>query len=372
MICVGDLCALASISGIEVLSGAGATSRRPVREVAIMDDEPLTGSYDVFHPGDAVFASLSFCGGDSAVMDEAVAALASRDVACVLVKGSLPYAPSEAVLAECRRRAVPLIRYGAGLLEQIISEARALIAEDARADRVEEALRALMERRRGDDVRQRFGEVTGLGGSWVQVAAFSAAEGDPLVLAALKNQVACELSRIAPCFTARFGDGVVACVSWEGPEEGLSRASLEALVAGFGSHTATGASEVLPADEADVALHEAFGCLEAAREDVGDPVLWQTAGFDAFHAARRRDPLLARACEAGLDLLRASDEETGGNLVESMGVYVTCGGDVTAAAVLLAQHPNSMRNRINRARKVLSLENATDKELFAYLAMIYL
>ena len=46
MICVGDLCALASISGIEVLSGAGATSRRPVREVAIMDDEPLTGSYD--------------------------------------------------------------------------------------------------------------------------------------------------------------------------------------------------------------------------------------------------------------------------------------------------------------------------------------
>lgn len=163
MICVGDLCALASISGIEVLSGAGATSRRPVREVAIMDDEPLTGSYDVFHPGDAVFASLSFCGGDNAVMDEAVAALASRDVACVLVKGSLPYAPSEAVLAECRRRAVPLIRYGAGLLEQIISEARALIAEDARADRVEEALRALMERRRGDDVRQRFGEVTGLG-----------------------------------------------------------------------------------------------------------------------------------------------------------------------------------------------------------------
>ena len=147
----------------------------------------------------------------------------------------------------------------------------------------------------------------------MQVAAFSAAEGDPLVLAALKNQVACELSRIAPCFTARFGDGVVACVSWEGPEEGLSRASLEALVAGFGSHTATGASEVLPADEADVALHEALGCLEAAREGIDAPVLWQTAGFDAFHAVRRRDPLLARACEAGLGLLRASDEETGGN-----------------------------------------------------------
>ena len=88
MICVGDLCALASISGIEVLSGAGATSRRPVREVAIMDDEPLTGSYDVFHPGDAVFASLSFCGGDvaggegrhSLVHDRAIAAADRKSV----------------------------------------------------------------------------------------------------------------------------------------------------------------------------------------------------------------------------------------------------------------------------------------------------
>ena len=59
MICVGDLCALASISGIEVLSGAGATSRRPVREVAIMDDEPLTGSYlSIFNHSKVLLRSI--------------------------------------------------------------------------------------------------------------------------------------------------------------------------------------------------------------------------------------------------------------------------------------------------------------------------
>lgn len=55
-----------------------------------------------------------------------------------------------------------------------------------------------------------------------------------------------------------------------------------------------------------------------------------------------------------------------------MRVYVACGGDVNAAAERLCQHPNSVRNRVNRARAVLAMEDATDKQLFAYLSMIFL
>ncbi len=44
-----------------------------------------------------------------------------------------------------------------------------------------------------------------------------------------------------------------------------------------------------------------------------------------------------------------------------------------AAAERLCQHPNSVRNRVNcRARAVLAMEDATDKQLFAYLSMIFL
>ena len=82
--------------------------------------------------------------------------------------------------------------------------------------------------------------------------------------------------------------------------------------------------------------------------------------------------LLERACAAGLDRLAASDAEAGSNLVESLRVYVACGGDANAAAERLCQHPNSVRNRVNRARAVLAMEDATDKQLFAYLSMIFL
>ena len=67
-----------------------------------------------------------------------------------------------------------------------------------------------------------------------------------------------------------------------------------------------------------------------------------------------------------------ADAEAGSNLVESLRVYVACGGDANAAAERLCQHPNSVRNRVNRARAVLAMEDATDKQLFAYLSMIFL
>ena len=101
-------------------------------------------------------------------------------------------------------------------------------------------------------------------------------------------------------------------------------------------------------------------------------VSWDMLGPDAFRVARQNGWLLERACAAGLDRLAASDAEAGSNLVESLRVYVACGGDANAAAERLCQHPNSVRNRVNRARAVLAMEDATDKQLFAYLSMIFL
>lgn len=371
MITPKDLANLSVIEDVVVLASADAVRRRAVKEIAVMDAEPLTGDYDSFYPGDAVFTSLGFSGGDSALIDEALACLISRDVACIFIKGSIPYEPSERVVAASRRRSVPLIRYESGLLEQIITDARAALAEDARADRLEEQIRHLMALRSTGDVRRCFAEITGLSGSRVQVAAFFADEGDPLVLAALKAQLSQGLARKTPCIVARFGTGLVALIAADGLAP-LAAKDIEALTASFGGRCAAGLSEVLSADAADLAIAEALGCCEAA-QDANHPVAtWATLGPDTFHVARRDGRLLERACAAGLARLAACDEETGSDLVKSMRAYVECGGDATLAAERLCQHPNSVRNRVNRARAVLAMEDATDKQLFAYLSMIFL
>lgn len=119
-------------------------------------------------------------------------------------------------------------------------------------------------------------------------------------------------------------------------------------------------------------IDEALGCGEAAKRMGHSAVSWDMLGPDAFRVARQNGWLLERACAASLDRLAASDAEAGSNLVESLRVYVACGGDANAAAERLCQHPNSVRNRVNRARAVLAMEDATDKQLFAYLSMIFL
>ena len=154
--------------------------------------------------------------------------------------------------------------------------------------------------------------------------------------------------------------------------ESLEAGDIEVLIAGFGGHCAAGLSEVFGTDWADGAIVEALGCGEAAKRMGHSAVSWDMLGPDAFRVARLNGWLLERACAASLDRLAASDAEAGSNLVESLRVYVACGGDANAAAERLCQHPNSVRNRVNRARAVLAMEDATDKQLFAYLSMIFL
>ncbi|MEC4273466.1 helix-turn-helix domain-containing protein [Adlercreutzia sp. R25] len=371
MITPKDLAALPVMAGVRILAGVDVVARRSVKEVAVLDVEPLTGDYDSFYPGDAVFTSLGFSGGESALVDEALVCLINRDVACIFIKGSIPYEPSERVVAASRRRSVPLIRYDSGLLEQIITDARGMLAADAAASLIEEQLRQLLDARATCEVRRRFMDVTGLAGSRVQAVAFFADEGDPLVLSALRAQLSKSLSKVAPCLVIRFGEGLLALLVAD-DLDALETGDIEALTAGFGRHCAAGLSEMLAADGADGAIAEALGCGEAAKRTGRSVVSWEMLGPEAFRIARGNGLLLERACAAGLGRLAASDEEAGSNLVESMRVYVECGGETALAAERLCQHPNSVRNRVNRARAVLAMEDATDKQLFAYLSMIFL
>ena len=372
MIDVKDMTTLSTLGALVPLSVHREWLDRPVREVAVMDAEPLTGDYQAFVPGDAVFTSLGFSGGREEVVDEAIRALFQRDIACVFVKDTLPYTPSEAVVAESRRRCIPLYRYGSGLIEQIISEARALIAEDAREDRLESVVRALMDTPDGESARRALREVLPAEGGFVQAAMLSLGEGGKLVASAFKSHLSTVLDSVPARLIARFEEGIMVLLSGSDDGQLFSEGEAASLVAGFGSRSYVGLSEVLPSDLVPTALVEARAACRQAEADGVTEKPWTRMGRAGFQAVVASSALGQRACAAGLGQLAAWDEAHKGDLVASMAAYVDCGGDINQTAAMLCQHPNSLRNRLANARKALSMDAATDKELFAYLSMLYL
>lgn len=372
MIDVRDMTTLSTLGALVPLSAHRDWLGRPVREVAVMDAEPLTGDYQAFVSGDAVFTSLGFSGGRADAIDEALYALLQRDIACVFVKDTFPYVPSEAVVAESRRRCIPLYRYGSGLIEQIISEARVLIAEDAHEDRLERVVRALMDIPDGEGARQALREALPGEGGFVQAVMLSLGEGDKLVASALKSHLSAALDDIPARLIARFEEGIIMLLSSSDEHRLLTEGEAGALVAGFGSRTHVGLSEVLSSDLTPTALVEALAACRQAEADGATEKSWTNMGRAAFRVVAASSVLGRRACVAGLERLAAWDEARKGDLTKSMAAYIDCGGDINRTAEALCQHPNSVRNRLAHTREALSMDDATDKELFAYLSMLYL
>ncbi len=363
------------MGGVETLSGDECSDVRSVREVAILDAEPLTGAYDAFHQGDAVFTSLGFSGGDPRSVDSALERLFERNITCVFIKDTFPYDPHERVLQASRKRKIPLFRYSSGLLEQIITEARDLIALAEQEDKTEQELRTLVNGLYREGIAREFSRITGLTGDRVQALMLAVSEGDRLTLSALCSHVSEQLKttyRPEDFRVIRLDGNALILLALAQGQQPLDEERARALIAGFGSRAYAGCSEALPAGDVALTLQEAAGCLSSAAERGRSALGWRSLGPDAFSAACRSSLLMQSACESGLARLRAWDCDNHGDLEQSMRAYVAAGGRTEDAASLLSQHPNSMRNRLARARSVLSLAQATDKEFFAYLAMLFL
>ncbi|AYJ48439.1 PucR family transcriptional regulator [Rhodococcus sp. P1Y] len=63
-----------------------------------------------------------------------------------------------------------------------------------------------------------------------------------------------------------------------------------------------------------------------------------------------------------IGVLRAYDEKNSGAMIESLGAYLSCFGDVRAAAIQLHIHPNTLRYRIKRVEEILGADLADADE----------
>lgn len=385
MITLADLLALESLSDARPIGSAPTMFGKRVVNVGVMDVEPILGTYDTFLPGEAIFTSLGFAAGNSQVADDALERLIARKPTAVLIKDYFGYEPSAHVKDQAAQAGVALVRYKARYLEEIITEARLLIADDNQGDADTEMIRSLLEIRCSKAVDDTFSRIVDSYGAYVQALAFSSLENERLSLRALKSS----MEALLPTFEQKTETGAVfrwyeqALILFCPLANADDAYGVDLMgLASISPMTSIrcGISEPLTRFDADLCVREALAALRVARESrkkpealrFGTTVLWSDADTALFPAAFTESPLMQRAADASRALIRSYDEDRGSDLELCLRTYVTCAGSVPRTAAALHQHPNSVRNRINRARRILSCESMNERALFAYFSIIFL
>ena len=117
---------------------------------------------------------------------------------------------------------------------------------------------------------------------------------------------------------------------------------------------------------------EALAALKTARIEADAVVCWADLHHDAFRAAAAASRLFGRTAAFHRALLEEYDAENDAELAPTAEALARAYGDVRAAAEQLHQHPNTVRYRLKKIKEVLSVQDATDRELAALLTLAYL
>ena len=294
-----------------------------------------------------------------------------------VVLKELPPSVAEASTA----RGVPVFFYEGRYMERVIADLMNLLDDDAAEWERNHLIDLILAPSDEQAVRSPFFTIAGVTGATIQCVAIRPITDDGASLRALQKVVEGVLAGygerwddVERTFVCRYRGMLLGFVSFKRPPLkaiAISDADLAKCIAMAGP-LVCGISQEVSLGEGDLAVRQAMAALRTAeREDAGI-VRWTTLRFDAFRAAARSDRLYARAADLLRSLLFDYDAEHDADLGATAEAFAAAYGEVSRTAEALFQHPNTVRYRLKKIKEVLSVQDATDRELAALLALAYL
>ena len=354
---------------------------REVVNVGIVDCPPDYNQYSVYMPGEFILTNLGFAYADPALAERSLLALIGRGVSAIAVKRVYEAPISERVRKESAAAGVPVYQYDGAYHERVAYESLDLIERDREdAGRVR-LIEGLLDDHDGDAVRKGLYELTGALGTTVQCFALTSGGRDALSLYAARDAIEKALlelreghpviDSVAAC---RYRDVALVFVSYseDGTEAAReARFRCEDLIALEGT-VLCGEGCTVSFSDGDLTVRQAMAALEHARMDGERVVRWEDAGLKAFADASRQDRLFTSVSSHYRLLLEQDDEERGGELLQTAESLCRNHGDVRAAAEELYQHPNTIRYRMKKMKRLMGIENESDALLNSLLLLSFL
>lgn len=381
MITVADILALPAVHTWELLGGGSAGLQRKVWNVGIMDAAMGDDAYADYRPGEFILTNLGFARDDPALADESLRAMVSRDLAALAVRNTHGLPITEAAVAASDASGTPLIVYEGEYFEQIIFQGMKLLERDKVDSDIARLIDGLLQSRTAESIREVFYEAIKASGSTVQCAVLRPTGGDEAslyaqidALAAVATSIKKEWERVETANVFRYHDCAIVLVTYNRPPAAFSIQTESEFMQLLRPHgrLVGGISEEFPLGEGDLAVREAFAALEGAKPGREPLVRWAGMGVTAFRRAAQSDRLISNTCDLYQQMLRDYDERHDSGLLATARAFAEACGDVRAAADALFQHPNTVRYRLHKLKAVLSMEDATDRQLARFLMLVFL
>lgn len=389
MVTIADILALPAFSEVSIVAPCEGAGKRVIHNVGILDCPPDYNGYTNYFPGELILTNLGFANGDDEVSEKSLIALIDRHVAGIAVKTVYNPSISEAVREESTREGVPVYVYDGAYHEVVAYQALDLIQKDAHDLDKTGQVEALLYPRKPQDVCASLLEICGATGAEVQfVAALAAGDDGFSTLCAISSiQHACEriegrFADVTKAGVFRYGEHVMCVLSFLGekPAEVASgranngRVALDAMRQAVLSEGPffCGVSERLELSKGDICLREALGACNRAVELGEHWLSWDMLGQEAFRLAARGDALFGRAADTLVSRIAAYDEQNGTELMDTLRAFLACGGEVSATAERLYQHPNTIRYRLRKVKALVGDATLTDRRLLVVVSLMFL
>ena len=351
MIRVRELLTLEPLAEFELRAGAGGLDNM-LTNVTILDYETDSMDFSAFQKGDFILTSLFFAKDDPALITDAFRALLRRGIAGIAVKTVFYKALPMDTLRLADAMNVPMFLYHSTAMEDIILAAHSYMLAKEQRELAAMRLDAML-----------FPHC---------VAAFATPVDGNAARLPQKLPLPAAGGQYAALFP--YHDGVLQLYTAAAPERLADAAgAAERAYAACGMEPAAwriGLSAPCHAYDAfDAAIRQSMYANRVCRA-LGAPRLhYEALGVFRFLPALLEDKSALAQYRAAIERLRRFEAESGVPLLDTLSAYVAAHGSVEQAAKQIYQHPNTVRNRVKKARALLSLGEDWYEELSILMGM---
>ncbi len=379
MIRVRDILALPGLQDARPVLDDGTGLDNYVHGVGLLDYEAFTDDFDTFDEHEVIFTGLGFTRGDSALGESVLIRQMNQGVSAIFIKDSLIDYVSDDLRAQAAQTNTAVFFFHRSFTEDIVTDVKNTITAEQREMQRGNGIDKMLEVRDIPGRRRLLHDTTGLMGSCIACAAFPLpATMDSLAREAARQSFdeAIAAVGVPGWFLCWYRGCILAIMAFDLSCEQVD-ARMEALCRvineSAGISECCGVGDAVPLEYADRSILQALQSAQAEPETMRDGVaVWRDTGWAAFAGAAADGELFSSECRHCRALVAVYDEDHEAQLLSSMRSFVACGGSISATAEALHLHPNSVRNRVAKAKEVLGMDDSTDRVFFAFLTVMFL